>query len=48
MGIHKNNLEDYIAIVEKLKREDGPWSLSPEWCEWLMGFPQGWTVVSNT
>ncbi len=42
-GNHKCNLEDYTAIQEGLTRGSGKWSLNPEWCEWLMGWPIGWT-----
>ena len=42
-GNHKCNLEDYTAIKEGLTRGSGKWSLNPEWCEWLMGWPVGWT-----
>jgi len=23
-------------------------SLNPQWVEWLMGFPEGWTDLSNS
>jgi len=44
-GNHKSNIEDYVAISEGLQRGTGRWSLNPEWCEWLMGYPKDWTTV---
>lgn len=46
-GNHKCNLEDYTAIKEGLTRGSGKWSLNPEWCEWLMGWPVGWTNATE-
>lgn len=46
-GKHKSNLEDYTAIQEGLTRGSGKWSLNPEWCEWLMAWPIGWTNATE-
>ena len=46
-GEHKCNLEDYVAIQEGITRGSGKWSLNPEWCEWLMGWPVGWTNATE-
>jgi DNA (cytosine-5)-methyltransferase 1 len=29
-------------------RNSGDGTLSPRWVEWLMGFPDGWTDLSNS
>ena len=46
-GNHKHNIEDFVAIEEGLTRGSGRWSLNPEWCEWLMGWPENWTAVTK-
>jgi hypothetical protein len=46
-GEHNSNLEEYIGIMENLQEESGTWSLAPEWCEWEMGFPIGWTDLER-
>ena len=35
-------LNDQVAHIAQTPIEGG--SLNPEWCEWLMGFPAGWTA----
>lgn len=35
-------LNDQVAHVAQTPTEGGV--LNPEWCEWLMGFPAGWTA----
>jgi len=44
-GRDNGNLEDLVAIQEGLQTGLVKWSLCPEWCEWLMGFPIGWTAL---
>ena len=39
------NLSAQIIHQEKPLSEKA--ALNPEWVEWLMGFPQGWTAVSS-
>ena len=39
------NLSAQITHQEKPLSEKA--ALNPEWVEWLMGFPQGWTAVSS-
>jgi hypothetical protein len=39
IGAADSRLEDQVAVVEG---RAGGW-LNPEWVEWLMGFPTGWT-----
>ena len=46
-GEHRSNIEDFVAILEGANKDAGRQSLSPEWCEWLMGYPAQWTVASN-
>jgi hypothetical protein len=29
-------------------RNSGDGTLNPRWVEWLMGFPDGWTDLSNS
>jgi hypothetical protein len=38
----EGRLEDQVAVAEG---RPGDW-LNPEWVEWLMGFPRGWTCRS--
>lgn len=46
MGVRDLSLMD--ADLEKTAKEkSGQWRLSPEWCEWLMGFPRGWTRIGK-
>lgn len=33
-----------LAAAVRLAGDDSPGKLNPEWCEWLMGFPAGWTA----
>ena len=40
-----SNLSAQIIHQEKPLSEKA--ALNPEWVEWLMGFPQGWTAVSS-
>tara|TARA_R110000737_G_scaffold208141_1_gene225952 strand:+ start:93 stop:620 length:528 start_codon:yes stop_codon:yes gene_type:complete len=37
-----NSLPDAVNVVNQ---ETG--SLNPQWVEWLMGFPEGWTDLNN-
>jgi len=47
-GVHRHNLEDYVAIAEGHTRDGGTMNLHPEWCEWLMGFPISWTDLEHS
>jgi len=38
------NLSAQMVYLEKPEADD--MALNPDWVEWLMGFPQGWTDVS--
>ena len=40
-----SNSGDGLATAVKKQLSAPVGSLSPEWCEWLMGFPAGWTEV---
>jgi hypothetical protein len=43
---YKGNLEERVAIEEKQKPGKG--TLNPEWVEWLMGYPPGWTDITDS
>tara|TARA_R110002124_G_scaffold209790_1_gene376327 strand:- start:368 stop:634 length:267 start_codon:yes stop_codon:yes gene_type:complete len=38
----KNSLPDAVNVANQ-----GTGSLNPQWVEWLMGFPEGWTDLNN-
>ena len=42
--------KDKSSLAAQIIKQENPVSdtaaLNPEWVEWLMGFPQGWTDVS--
>ena len=42
--------KDMSSLAAQIIKQENPVSdtaaLNPEWVEWLMGFPQGWTDVS--
>lgn len=40
----RSNLAAQIVAMEKPQADTA--ALNPDWAEWLMGFPQGWTDVS--
>ena len=40
---HRGRLEDFVA-----KHETTPGYLNPEWIEWLMGYPIGWTELAQS
>lgn len=33
------------TINQRLEGRDKTWHMSPTWCEWLMGWPLGWTSL---
>jgi hypothetical protein len=39
-----------VPLVEELQRENGGigGQLNPEWAEWFMGFPKGWTELKDS
>ena len=39
------NLSAQMIFLEKPEADD--MALNPEWVEWLMGFPLGWTYLSS-
>jgi hypothetical protein len=43
-GYH-SNLEEKVALEEE---QTSKASLNPDWVEWLMGYPQGWTDISDS
>lgn len=36
-----------VNLVEFMQRQGHIGKLNPEWCEWFMGFPKGWTELKN-
>ncbi len=34
------------TLGRQVRREEGSGRLNPEWVEWLMGFPRGWTELN--
>jgi hypothetical protein len=38
----KNSLPDAVNVVNQATG-----SLNPQWVEWLMGFPEGWTDLNS-
>jgi hypothetical protein len=43
-GYH-SNLEEKVALEEE---QTSKASLNPNWVEWLMGYPPGWTDISDS
>jgi len=41
----KGNPSDTLSNA--LLNQEGSGSLNPQWVEWLMGFPQGWTDLKD-
>lgn len=44
---HNSRLEDYVALIEDFPVGQRGY-LNPEWLEWLMGLPVGWTELSSS
>ena len=42
---YKHNLEEKVAMKHTSKKSSG--SLNPQWVEWLMGYPIGWTDLNH-
>ena len=42
---HNGNLSAQVIFQEKPVSDTA--ALNPDWVEWLMGFPKGWTDVSS-
>jgi len=43
--LHMKKKRYLCAIVKDSEKPTG--KLNPQWLEWLMGFPVGWTVLNN-
>ena len=37
-----------VGLTMAVKDKPGKGTLNPEWVEWLMGYPQGWTDISDS
>ena len=37
-----------VGLTMAVKDQPGKGTLNPEWVEWLMGYPQGWTDISDS
>jgi DNA (cytosine-5)-methyltransferase 1 len=37
-----------VGLTMAVKDKPGKGTLNPDWVEWLMGYPQGWTDISDS
>ena len=48
MNLYRDRRQDtQLAIVTKRLEPEKTGSLNPEWVEWLMGYPIGWTALED-
>ena len=44
---YKGESGNHSCLPKEVKHENGAGQLNPEWVEWLMGWPQGWTALNH-
>ena len=48
MNLYRNERQNtQLGVVAKRSESESSGSLNPEWVEWLMGYPEGWTDLKD-